>query len=541
MSKFKSKVGSLTAGSILFTAAIAVSSVMSGAVNAQTTVSQLGQDPLVQKTDVNAQNVTSVSQLSDVQPTDWAFTALQSLVERYGCIAGYPDRTFRGNRATSRYEFAAGLNACLDKINELISSGLADKVSKEDLAALQKLQEEFAAELATLRGRVDALEAKTAQLEAQQFSTTTKLNATAIIAASGATDNNFTLAGRVRINFDTSFTGKDRLRTRLEAGNIQNFTSFKGPNGTTYGTNMARLGFISSGAQDNTFNLTKLIYSFPVANIGKAWVGTTGLSIDDVFLTGNPYFESSDFGSVSRFGRYDPLIMRGSEGAGAAFSFSPAKEFSLTGLYLASDATASNPTGQGGLTNGAYSAGVQLAYTPSKEIIVALEYLRSFEPGSLVNLTSSTGSVNASRPFGRNDTSANRYGVQLNWRVAKWLAIGGSVGFVNARQESAAANAQNQIGRTADLLTYQVNLAFLDLFGEGNVGGIIFGQQPRIQSASAGVATDSGTSYHLEGLYRFRISKNISITPGVFVIFNPEHNSANSSVVVGTIRTTFQF
>ncbi|MFN4889997.1 MAG: iron uptake porin, partial [Pseudanabaena sp.] len=107
-----------------------------------------------------AQNVSSVSQLSDVRPTDWAFTALQSLVERYGCIAGYPDRTFRGKQATSRYEFAAGLNACLDKINEIISAGLADKVSKEDLATLKKLQEEFAAELATLRGRVDALDAK---------------------------------------------------------------------------------------------------------------------------------------------------------------------------------------------------------------------------------------------------------------------------------------------------------------------------------------------------------------------------------------------
>lgn len=43
--------------------------------------------------------VISVSQLSDVQPNDWAFEALQSLVERYGCIAGYPDGTFRGKRA----------------------------------------------------------------------------------------------------------------------------------------------------------------------------------------------------------------------------------------------------------------------------------------------------------------------------------------------------------------------------------------------------------------------------------------------------------
>ena len=56
--------------------------------------------------------VNSVSQLSDVKQTDWAFQALQSLVGRYGCIAGYPDGTYRGNRAMTRYEFAAGLNSC---------------------------------------------------------------------------------------------------------------------------------------------------------------------------------------------------------------------------------------------------------------------------------------------------------------------------------------------------------------------------------------------------------------------------------------------
>ena len=66
--------------------------------------------------------ITSVSQLSDVQPTDWAYQALQSLVERYGCIAGYPDGTFKGKRALTRFEFAAGMNACLDRISELIAS-----------------------------------------------------------------------------------------------------------------------------------------------------------------------------------------------------------------------------------------------------------------------------------------------------------------------------------------------------------------------------------------------------------------------------------
>ena len=118
--------------------------------------------------------VTSVSQLSDVKPTDWAFQALQSLVERYGCIAGYPDKTYRGNRAMTRYEFAAGLNSCMDRVNDLIAASTADMVKKEDLATLRKLQEQFAAELATLRGRVDGLESKVATLEKQQFSTTTK-------------------------------------------------------------------------------------------------------------------------------------------------------------------------------------------------------------------------------------------------------------------------------------------------------------------------------------------------------------------------------
>lgn len=121
------------------------------------------------------QQVTSVSQLSDVQPTDWAFQALQSLVERYGCIAGYPDGTYKGNRALTRYEFAAGVNACLERINELIGASTADLVTREDLAKLQRLMEEFAAELATIRGRVTVLEARAAELEANQFSTTTKL------------------------------------------------------------------------------------------------------------------------------------------------------------------------------------------------------------------------------------------------------------------------------------------------------------------------------------------------------------------------------
>ncbi|MEN9249537.1 MAG: iron uptake porin, partial [Gloeomargarita sp. GXS_bins_116] len=84
--------------------------------------------------------VTSVSEFVDVKPTDWAFQALQSLVERYGCIVGLPTNppTYQGRRALTRYEFAAGLNACLDRINELIAASTADLVTKEDMKLIQR-------------------------------------------------------------------------------------------------------------------------------------------------------------------------------------------------------------------------------------------------------------------------------------------------------------------------------------------------------------------------------------------------------------------
>ena len=124
--------------------------------------------PVAQAADLNIagvsdyaaqEQVTSVTQFSDVYPTDWAYQALSNLVEQYGCVAGYPNGTFRGNRAMTRYEAAALLNACLDRITEVTDE-------------LRRLIKEFETELAILRGRVDGLEARVGELEATQFSTT---------------------------------------------------------------------------------------------------------------------------------------------------------------------------------------------------------------------------------------------------------------------------------------------------------------------------------------------------------------------------------
>ncbi|PSB34473.1 hypothetical protein C7B82_02550 [Stenomitos frigidus ULC18] len=273
--------------------------------------------------------VTSVSQLSDVKPTDCAFQSLQSLVERYGCIVGYPDKTYRGNRALTRYEFAAGLNACLDRVNELIAAGTADLVKKEDLVALQKLQEEFASELATLRGRVGALEARTATLEKQQFSTTTKLSgevifslASAYGAAPGFNDAQPALNNRVRLNLTTSFTGKDLLITGLQAYNFgQGPSALLGGSGSLGGTlgygdpifgnaSQVYLGYapqfpetnpqnLSGGRGGNRVDLYKLLYIFPVANKVTAFIGTNA-EVSDVFPSILPW-SSEGQGAISRF------------------------------------------------------------------------------------------------------------------------------------------------------------------------------------------------------------------------------------------------
>ena len=134
-------------------------------------------EPLTENwTDIDVgsmEQVTNVNQLRDVSPTDWAYEALRSLVDRYGCIVGYPNQTYRGTQALSRYEFAAGLNACLNQIERLIAS--SEAIIREDLDTIQRLTAEFQAELATLASRVDNLESRTAFLEDNSFSTTTKL------------------------------------------------------------------------------------------------------------------------------------------------------------------------------------------------------------------------------------------------------------------------------------------------------------------------------------------------------------------------------
>ncbi|MBW4601705.1 MAG: iron uptake porin [Calothrix sp. FI2-JRJ7] len=545
-------------------------------------VSEMAQ---AQKTD-NIGQVTSVSQFSDVQPTDWAFQALQSLVERYGCIAGYPNGTYRGNRALTRYEFAAGLNACLDRVNELIATATADLVRKEDLATLQRLQEEFSAELATLRGRIDNLEVRTAELEANQFSTTTKLLGEAIFSVSDAfgdeaavgsrqlvnnpnaarrdLDSNTTFSDRIRLNLLSSFSGKDQLQIRLQAGNVISNNSAVAGTGST-GTQMTRLAYDGFNDNFNSVGIDKINYAFNLSDAIRIKVDANNGEFWENINNFNPDFASSSRGSISRYGRFSPIYRQGQGGAGATIVFNPSGSISLSGGYLAGGRTntANNPNDRNGLTDGNYAALAQLSFQPSKQLGIGLTYAHSYQNNAGgVNVFESTGSDFASAPFATitnpatgaiiNNiaTSANHYGAQVNFRLSDKIAIGGWYGLADISGETDVNN--NRLDATATY--WAANLALRDFGSKGSLLGVTFGQPPRITGSNfrgtvaggVGSATgirqkDEDTSYHLETLYRLQLNDNVSVTPALLVIFNPEHNDRNDTVYIGTLRTTFTF
>lgn len=478
---------------------------------------------------------TSVTQLKDISPDDWAYEALRNLVERYGCLTGYPNGTFAPNKSLSRYEFAAGLNACITTIEKLLSE--QDQVFQNDLIILQRLETDFAEELKTIAGKLDKIESQIAFMENNSFSTTTKLAGEVIIAAVATggietnlddedkpVDNQFTLSNRVRLNLETSFTGKDSLYIRLQSGNIPELDE-------SLGTEMARLGFDANGNNDLT--LRDLHYSFPLNDNVRLWFGANSFSFQTVTNLHNPILDSSGKGSISRFNRRNPAVFRNTgeqQGIGTNIEFSDSLSLDLA--YFAGNA--SDPSSGNGLFNGDYTAIGQLNFQPTDNFDLGIAFGYSYANNS-IDLAGGLGSPIGERPFGRVPTSAFRAGIQGSWRINDKVNVASWVGYVQGRNESEGNKSER-----ADIWNWSANIAFLDLAKEGDFLALAGGMPPKVTSLDGGDA-DEDTSYILELLYFYPLTDNLFITPGAYVLFNPNHNNDNDTIWVSLIRTTFRF
>ncbi|MFN5816899.1 MAG: iron uptake porin, partial [Pseudanabaena sp.] len=288
------------------------------------------------------------------------------------------------------------------------------------------------------------------------------------------------------------------------------------------------------------FELNRLFYRFPIGDNFTAYIAPIGQT-EDVLNPLNP-LESDSQGTISRFGRFSPLIRIASNGgtsglAVTGFDWKLSDKVNFQAAYSASNAAAA--TGAGGVTGGDTKIAAQFVLKPAENLTFGLGYANAytnsgFSTGVAANFTGlGTGLNSDGTALGtlagsgiKSDTVVG----SLIWDITKKFTFNtwGSWTFANFTAGSAT------------LTSWNAALSAKDLFNEGDLAAITFGQ-PLFTSSVSGIPASPSTPYQLEALYRFRVSKNISITPGVFFVFNQGSNTANGTATVGVIRTTFSF
>jgi len=454
----------------------------------------------------SADQVTSVTQFSDVYPTDWAYQALAGLVETYGCVAGYPNGTFRGNRAMTRYEAAALLNACLDRVTEVTDE-------------LRRLMAEFETELAILKGRVDGLEAKVGELEATQFSTTTKLKGKADFFIGGI-DNDVETEGtagdgeavvmqyRYRLNMNTSFTGKDLLYTRLQAASGSGWTEA----GDTH--------LADSGSNGVTLSVDKIWYTFPVGDFKV----TVGPRIENYYMIETPTRYKPVL-KAFKLGGYGSL-MGASTGTGAGIQWrqnvgrgEPAFNF------------AANYTSSGGddSSEGVFGDDVQTSFLTqlgygTRKAWVGAHYARKNTDGSAVIAgQSNDGTVS---------TSMDVWGLR-GFYVPESKAFPTVSAGINWGNTDGTST-----GDTTETFGYMVGLNWDDVLVEGNKAGLAYGSIGSYITEKKNESVDADNNA-LELWYQYQVTDAISVKPAVFWTNN--YASDADDTFGALVQTTFKF
>jgi hypothetical protein len=554
-----------------------------------------------------AEQVTQATEATEIKPGDWAYQTLQALNTKYSC----PDAP-TGNKTLSREEFATSLNGCIQSIEQLVArkprkflkkrrvtpapevvtpppvapevtpppptvettpvappAPVEPQVSQQDLDQLKQLVQSFSTELQGVDARIKALDGKVAELKDKSFSTTTKLVGEAIFAVTGlaggpsSATRNTIFSDRVRLNFRSSFTGKDLLLVRLQSRNSSSFAGSVA--GSAAKTNMTRLGF--EGSDDNNTTLHRLQYQLPVTTTTKVFVEAVGSEFNDNYYTFNPEHQAAGTGAISRFGRFNPIYRLSNEGAGIGVEHKFSPELGLVLSYavprvgnpaiagsttppVTAPETVNNPST--GLFNGSNVIFSQLTVKPSEDVSLGLIYAHSYHSAG-TGISGANGSNIANNPFNSANpanatapntlapTSANHYSLAASFNLSKELILSAWGGLTQAKQEGG--------GGKADIWNYAMTLAAKDFGSKGSTLGFVVGMQPKVTGTNfttlvGGVATpriDKNTSLHFETFYKYKVSDNLYITPGILMLTNPEHNSANPTEYLGTVRTTFVF
>lgn len=466
---------------------------------------------------VDMPQVTSITQFSDVRPTDWAYQALSNLVERYGCVAGYPNSTFGGGSSMTRYEAAALLNACLDRVTEVTDE-------------LKRLQNEFSAELAVLRGRVDKLETQVGQLEATQFSTTTKLRGEASFVLGGVSNawtpgaTASTNVGEtafnydLRLNFDTSFTGKDLLRTRLRSGNFSS---------QPFGSSASLFKLDKAESTSDAVKIDRLYYQFPV--LTKGLTATAGPLVRNTEIAWIPSAYKSEILDFFQLAGA-PGVYNKATGSGFGLQYvQPGKKGGfVAGVNYVAQSGADSTKGEFNET-GALNTMAQIGYR-APQYGIAFGYRYGTEGTRVRTYNGVLGSSGVLAP----GQTSNGYALSAYWQPK----TSGIIPSVSAGYgwNTVSRNALNQTtpSGATDSQTWYAGLQWSDVFAKGNGAGFAIGQPGNAE----GLSKDA---LMWEAFYKYRVSDHITITPAVFYVSNNQAFQNASDNWGGILQTKFTF
>jgi hypothetical protein len=453
-----------------------------------------------------AEQLTSISQFTDIRPGDWAYQALSNLVERYGCVAGYPDGSYRGGRALTRFEAAALLHACLDRVTE---------VSDE----LKGLISAFEPELAVLQGRVDGLEAKAGELEASQFSTTTNLSGLTTFVVGGVSNNpageQVTFSYDLQLNLDTSFSGRDLLRTVLRAGNFDG-------EGNAFGGGLSTLEIaFQEDSGPDVVGIDKLFYQFPIGSQFTATLGARVGQEDMLALWPSAYPSDTILNVLTLNGA--PLAYNKNLGPGLGLWWQH------NGWSVSANVVAANgaDSSQGLFSSDSAGTGtVQLGYGQERWGIAAI----------YSHLDAGVG-VPGATPFittaiEANGATTHAYGFSGFWQPADsgWIpSISGGYG-LNRSSGGGLRSSQS----------WMVGLQWADVLAKGNSFGMGVGQPAFATATRSGVDTETGV-WAWEWWYQWQVSDAISVTPAIFYLNNPGGNEGGQDQLGALLKTSFRF
>ena len=528
--------------------------------------------------------LTSIQQFSDLRPEDWAYQALSNLVAHYGCVAGYPDGTFQGGRLISRFEAAALLNACMDRVTEMTDD-------------VKRLLGELDKEMALLRGRVDGLEARAGELDAMQFSTTTRLMGVTAIYLNTASGSNKAMSSAMEVlgpgkigprkeepeqlnaalalqystilGLSTSFNGTDLLSLDLYTSNFQPYSSsIFGFTPNLTGTYSTRLSF-DAPPYTGQVNVADLFYRFKIGDAITVKATAAGSEVSNELLGSSLPFQAAYpyIQSISRFGRFDPIYYQTLGRPGFSADWQIGKGFNLGGGYFGEfggvigGGQAPLPGGKSRSTSQAAIA--QLSWFPSPKnhtFGAALTYVKATAPeNSFYGLSGYTGSQYSDQPFGTfyqkgpkgSPTKAaitpvgingDHFSLGFGWNVWENIYLTGDVGYARATATDSNNAFAVTAGDTASIFEWNIALALNNLFGAGNVFTFVIGNPYRVvDHSNRAYPTEDTPAWHLEASYNYRVSDHISVVPGVIYVLNPENNLNNDPIGIWSLKTVFFF